>query len=220
MITDLYQSVSALLKEGFSHTNNPKVTKIICYGLGRISESTISRYQLALLLCLKDLLQAEVEASDPVFNKNDLVLLEHFQINTERNNTEGKYKVKLETVLFYLPHCPKQLTNNLLWSNWGLNLSKCIVIGNSINRINEDNSKIALSKSAEYICKICPYVLELGIVNSFKLFEVFNDTSIHFFPLNRINILPGDFWEEQQEPEYSDNDVEFIRKSVENKLKL
>ena len=38
--------------------------------------------------------------------------------------------------LFFLPHCPKQLSNNLLWSNWRPDkLRRLVVVGNSFKRI-------------------------------------------------------------------------------------
>ncbi|ENN82042.1 SRR1-like protein isoform X2 [Dendroctonus ponderosae] len=200
--TDFFQSVSALLKEG------------------RISELMVPRYQLALLLCLKALFNVEVLVTDPMFNNNDLSLLKHFEIGWLERNIEGKFKVDtLETYLFYLPHCPKQLMNNLLWCNWGLRLSKCIIIGNSINKVVEDNSKRVLKKSAKYINNISPNVLELGIVNSFTYFDVFNDTSIHCFPIDKLNLLTNEFWDDCEEPEYSDSDMEIIRNSL-NKLEF
>ncbi|XP_050296918.1 SRR1-like protein [Anthonomus grandis grandis] len=208
---DLYQSVTALLKEGIGHLNNPKISKIISLGLGRIHDSTIARYQFALLLCLRDLTDADIVASDPVFNKHDISILEYFDVVVDKNNQEGKYCVKEEVVLFYLPHCPKQLTNNLLWSNWGLHLSNCIIICNSINKIVEDNTKKDLTRCAYFLNQICPYVCELGVVNSFRLFEVFNDTSIHVFPIDKLKLLGVDFWNVFAEPVYSDNDIEFVK---------
>ncbi|XP_066251097.1 SRR1-like protein [Euwallacea similis] len=220
LTTDLFQSVSALLNEALRDLGKPKITQIICLGLGKISELIVARYQLALLLCLRDMLEVELLAADPAFNSSDLDILKHFNINVQDKNIEGKYYVNNYngTVLFYLPHCPKQLMNNLLWSNWGLSLSKCIIIGNSFNGIVDSTSKWKLSKSAQYISKILPYVLELAFVNNFKFFEVFNDTSIHIFPMKKLNLLTEEFWIEHTEPEYSDSDVEFIRKTMDNKL--
>ncbi|KAH1012877.1 hypothetical protein HUJ05_011956 [Dendroctonus ponderosae] len=168
--TDFFQSVSALLKEGLQQLNDPEIRKIICFGLGRISELMVPRYQLALLLCLKALFNVEVLVTDPMFNNNDLSLLKHFEIG------------------------------------W-------------LERNIEDNSKRVLKKSAKYINNISPNVLELGIVNSFTYFDVFNDTSIHCFPIDKLNLLTNEFWDDCEEPEYSDSDMEIIRNSL-NKLEF
>ena len=55
-------------------------------------------------------------------------------------NCEGRFEVHDDggdsVQLFYLPHCPKQLSNNLLWANWSAEkLRKLVVVGNSFERI-------------------------------------------------------------------------------------
>lgn len=214
--TDLFDSVKASLTESLSALKNPKILEIVSLGLGKLGESTTSRYQFALLLCLKDLYNLKVFVYDPIFKEDDISLLNHFEINVLKDNTEGKYKVQNNTVLFYLPHCPKQLSNNLVWANWGLKLSYCIIIANSFKKIVEQCSTRTLKISAEYIAKIEPHVLELPIINSFKYFEIFNDTSIHIFP--KLNYLSQDFWQDHTEPEYIE-DIEFVKKDL-NKLTI
>ncbi|XP_030763960.1 SRR1-like protein [Sitophilus oryzae] len=192
----------------------PQVSKIICLGLGRISELTVPKYQLALLLCLKEFYYdlKEVYAYDPTFNDNDRFVLNHFGIKTETTNLEGKYIVPDNTpTLFYLPHCPKELLNNLLWSNWGLNLHSCIVLSNSICKVIEDNRHRDLQIFAEYILRIDPYVTEFGIENSSELYEAFNDTALHCFYYNILEKLPLDFWAKRNEPQYP-NDSELKHK--------
>lgn len=214
--SDFFQSVTALLKESLASLDNPTIVKIVCFGLGSISELSAPRYQLALLLLIKTVFEVETIACDPSFNNNDLHVLGELGINILATNIEGKYNVLScqGSVIFYLPHCPKQLMNNLLWSNWGINLSKCIIIGNSINSVIENNSRHSITKSACYLNCILPYTLEFAIVNGFRLFDVFNDTSIHVFPESRLQLLPTDFWNHCSEPEYSDSDVEFIQNTL------
>ena len=53
-------------------------------------------------------------------------------------NCEGRFEVPDAdpAQIFYLPHCPKQLSNNLLWANWSPEkLQKLVVVGNSFKRI-------------------------------------------------------------------------------------
>lgn len=163
-----------------------------------------------MLLCIKDLCHAEVEVYDPVFSQIECDILQEFNCVVLSKNSEGKCAVQgSDSTLFYLPHCPKQLSNNLLWSNWGLGLSKCIIIANSFTKIIENTPSRLLRKFAQYITKISPYMTELAVINSFKFYEVFNDTAIHIFPLNNIILISEDFWE-NKEPHYSDDDIEFI----------
>nr|XP_008197568.1 PREDICTED: SRR1-like protein [Tribolium castaneum] len=174
----------------------------------------ISRYQLGFLLCLKDLFQIEVKIYDPVFTEADHWLLRQFGCEILTENFEGKYRIRdKHTTIFYMPHCPKQLTNNLIWANWGLNLNSCIIIANSFNSIIENSPKRVLNQN-QYLVKIFPHVLELAVINSFKFFEIFNDTAIHIFPWNKIKLLSGDFWEIGPEPNYDDDDIEFVRVKV------
>ncbi|KAJ3619769.1 hypothetical protein MTP99_005425 [Tenebrio molitor] len=211
--SDLFASALASLREGLVALNNPTVKEIICFGLGRIGECMISRYQFAFLLCLKDLYNVStVKVYDPIFSETDRWLLERFHCTVLKENYEGKYKVQDKcTTIFYMPHCPKQLTNNLLWANWGLDLNYCIIISNSFNLTIENTPKRDLNRTAEYIANIVPHILELALINSFRFFEIFNDTAIHIFPWSKMKLLSGDFWSFRTEPQYSDDDVEFIR---------
>lgn len=202
--------------------HSPEVKEIVCFGLGRIGECMIARYQLALLLCLRDLYSnAKTIVYDPIFNVNDRSILNALDFNVLYNNVEGKYCVKEKsTTLFYLPHCPKQLTNNLLWANWGIQLSNCVIVANSFTKIIESNTKRHISQNAEYVLNISPYVTELAIVNSFKYFDIFNDTAIHIFPWENISLISQDFWDYHKDPKYTDSDIEFITNKLQTKLEL
>lgn len=205
--SDIFESLIASLREGLETLESQTISEIICFGLGKIGECSISRYQLALLLCLKDLFKVNVQVYDPIFSTLDINILKVFEVSIIENNSEGKFKVSDKNVLFFLPHCPKQLSNNLLWVNWGLSLKNCIIIANSFNGIIESSSSRTIKACAEYISRICPYTLELPMINSFKYFEVFNDTAIHCFP--KLNLLPQDIWDQCPEPVYLE-DNEFI----------
>lgn len=214
-ISDIYASVKASLQEGLAILHETNITEIVCFGLGKIGESVVSRYQLALLLCLKDLYGVKVCAYDPVFDKSEKLLLKKLDCEILDYNLEGKYSItNCRTTLFYLPHCPKQLCNNLLWSNWGLQLSHCIIISNSFSKIIELTPKRLLLKSAQYILNISPHVVELAVINNFKYYDIFNDTAIHIFPIQDISLISDDFWKLNKEPHYSDDDIEFITKKT------
>lgn len=190
---------------------NPEIKEIICLGLGHIGERIISRYQLALLLCLKNTYNTTVYVHDPIFSETEKQILKTLGLLVLEDNKEGKYKVRSDAVsIFYLPHCPKQLTNNLLWINWNLNLKNCVLIANSFTNIIENSTKRILTESASYILNISPYTVELPVINTFKYFEVFNDTAIHIFPTKKLNLIPCDFWNNNLEPVYRANEVEFI----------
>lgn len=73
---------------------------------------------------------------DPVLSPEEKEIIELLDCLVIETNEEGKRKVDCDT-LFFVPHCPKQLVNNLLWKNWGKSLSQCIIIGNSFRKIFE-----------------------------------------------------------------------------------
>lgn len=196
--------------EAIELLNKPEINEIICLGIGRIGECLISRYQFALILLLRDFLKIKLSIYDPILTQNDTTtLLEHYNCIQLLENCEAKYNVN-KTTLFYMPHCPKQLSNNLIWSNWGLNLRNCLILANSFNTIVENTTKRLLKINGYYITKILPYCIEIAVVNNFKFYEVFNDTALHIFP--NLHVISNDFWSDNAEPEYLDEDVEFIRK--------
>lgn len=213
--SDIYCSTIVSLKEGLQTLKNPKIEEIVCFGLGHVSDRIVSRYQLALLLCLRTELQVNVSVQDPGFWSIDKIILKELEFTILDGNLEGKYKAK-STTLFYLPHCPKQLSNNLLWCNWGLNLQNCIIISNSFVTITENLSKKELTNNANFISDILPYTSEFAIINTFKFFDVFNDTAIHIFPLVKLILIPEDFWKNREEPTYDSQDIEFITSNINN----
>lgn len=208
--SDLFSSVTSSLREAIALLNKPQINEIICFGIGRIGECLISRYQFALLLLLRDVYVENLLIYDPILSKNDTTILQHFKCTQLVENCEGKYNVA-KTTLFYMPHCPKQLSNNLLWSNWGLNLTHCLILSNSFNTIVENTTKRLLHSNAFYITKILPYCTELPVINTFKFYEIFNDTALHIFP--NLHLISDDLWVENSEPDYIDEDIEFIRKT-------
>lgn len=45
--------------------------------------------------------------------------------------------------------------------------------------------------------------------------DTFNDISVHWFPLLKLEGLPRDLWASQEEPDYQDcEDLEIIRKQT------
>ena len=64
-----------------------------------------------------------VSVFDPIhtLSEENIIQLLGFECISKQDNLEGKYALGNETcsgTLFYLPHCPKELTNNILKENW------------------------------------------------------------------------------------------------------
>lgn len=199
-----------------------EIENIICFGLGHIGDCLSSQYQLAFLLNICDEFKIRnTLVYDPIFSEIECQILQHFGLQVEAINKEGKYKIcDNGTTILYAPHCPKQLMNNFLWKNWEESLSNCIIIGNSFSQIVETNSKRILEEQAAYLLKICPYTKEFDIENNFKFTDTFNDTSIHSFPKENIKDLPSKFWLDKIEPAYISDDIEFITNAVCSELQI
>ncbi|XP_065760670.1 SRR1-like protein isoform X4 [Muntiacus reevesi] len=166
--------------------------KCVCYGVGNFASCAIARSQLAFLL----------------------LLLERCQ--------EGKRSVCGEPTVFYMPHCGTALYNNLLWRNWSVDaLSKVVIIGNSFRGLEERLLTRILHKHYPYVAKILTGLEEVVFPQTPRYMDVFNDTSVHWFPVQKLTQLPTDTWAFQEEPDYQDcEDLEIIRKTTEEPREL
>ncbi|KAI8421481.1 hypothetical protein MSG28_009535 [Choristoneura fumiferana] len=209
------------LKSVSTVLSSRKLEAIVCFGLGHIGECNISRYQLALLLCLRDSFEChKVLVHDPVFYKTECSVLKQLGFDVIPENSEGGYVIsKQHVTLVYFPHCPKQLTNNFLWSNWSTDLEHCILICNSFTSMIENHPERILKETVPYICKINPYASEITLENNFIYTDIFNDTSIHHFPKENLKNTESEFWSKGDKPTY-ENTEEFITALMVEKLNI
>lgn len=209
-----YQDILKLLVER-------QVVQIICLGLGHFSSCPIARLQLSFLVALsEDLSIANVQLQDPAFvdaEKDYLVKTLNFGVLEE--NVEGKIAgPSNKQVLYYLPHCPKQLTNNVLWRNWSAeSLSGITLICNSFQNLVTTKLDRILALEAAYIQRLEKYTTELPFrITSERYLDVFNDTSLHYFDWETIKSIESDFWKNDSEPQYPDADIELITASAQS----
>merc|ERR1740128_273582 len=134
--SDFFKNFLAVLIQSSDKINKP-IADIVCFGIGCISSSKISQYQLALLLNLSENFECSIEVYDPIFTEVDKQILVDLKLNLLPSNCEGKKKQNSAgATLFFLPHCPRELSNNLLYANWdsGL-LQNCIIYANSFEKV-------------------------------------------------------------------------------------
>ncbi|XP_001636656.2 SRR1-like protein isoform X1 [Nematostella vectensis] len=189
-----------------------ELNEIVCYGVGCISKCPIARYQFALLLLLKDDFQVSSDhcwVYEPLFSKDDANIVQNFDCSMIRVNEEGKRKA-IGKSLFIMLHCGKPLYNNVLWANWGQDLKDVLILGNSFSSYDDRAVGKQLSKQATYIAKVLPYIKEIPVKNNFRHNDIFNNTSLHSFPHDKLMKAPEGLWADCVEPQY-DDEAEIIR---------
>ncbi|XP_015179375.1 PREDICTED: SRR1-like protein isoform X1 [Polistes dominula] len=189
--------------------NTNEIFEIICYGLGRFSQHRSSVYQLALVLLLRRNYNCQVSIYDPAFLPKEIEILQEFHCNLIENNEECKRTISNNVTFIYMPHCPRQLINNFLYSNWSENLSNCVLVTNSFSDIVEQSLKWHLMTFAKYILRIYPYMTEIKLENDFEFVEVFYATSIHIFSEEKLKQISADFWLDKETPQYPSKYIEF-----------
>lgn len=158
--------------------------EIVCLGLGSLTGGHCtysSRYQLAFLLLLQTYLGVDsISAYDPAFNECDKEILKYYGITILPSNTEGKHQVKKKT-LFFMPRCPFELYNNLLWRNWR-NLEQLYIIGNNLTSLPAQYTDTDLCNDLYFIHRSMASISTYSInVEDTPLSSVLNNTVLQFF---------------------------------------
>ncbi|XP_061459109.1 SRR1-like protein isoform X2 [Rhineura floridana] len=179
--------------------NRGNSLQCVCYGIGNFS----SCIKIPKNLCY---------VFDPVFSTLEIEVLNNFDLTVLLENEEGKRCVQ-EPTIFYMVHCGKALYNNLLWSNWSVDaLSRMVILGNSFKGTEERVLNKIFQKDYSYIAKVLPATDETDLPSHPQYLDIFNDTSVHCFPLEKLKHLPPEIWDFQEEPVYQDEDqLEIIR---------
>nr|CAG4642856.1 EOG090X0FII [Evadne anonyx] len=194
-ISDYFKNFLCLLDKSLDAVNK-QITNIVCLGIGSISSSKISLYQLALLLNLGDNFECPIEVFDPIFNEIDKKIISDLKLVLSTENCEGKKKQSSSDVtLFFFPHCPRELSNNLLYANWDpYLLPNCIIYANSFEKVRTNTPRRFLT-NYHYLLQTENIVSESAVVNNFHLPDIFNDLSIHTFHCDQLNSVPSNFWD-------------------------
>uniref|UniRef100_A0A182SHT4 SRR1 domain-containing protein n=1 Tax=Anopheles maculatus TaxID=74869 RepID=A0A182SHT4_9DIPT len=191
------------------------VQNIVCLGLGNFHQCAIARYQLAFIRCLRKQTNLTVGGQffDPVFTSSEVDALHALGETVLHENLEGKYSVERKT-LFFLPHCPKQIVNNLLWKNWDpCRLANVVLLCNSFSTVVNNNPDRLLRLNAGYILRAVQLFREVPLRNNFRFTDIFNDTSLHYFAA--IDEAKSQIdWNSVEEPSYESDDLELISKEV------
>ncbi|XP_043831804.1 SRR1-like protein [Dromiciops gliroides] len=204
---------SNLREDSLKSTNH---FKCVCYGIGTFSSCGIARIQLAFLLLFLEKFQIprhHCYIFDPLFSELEISVLNSLGLTVLNENEEGKRSIRGEPTIFYMIHCGTALYNNLLWSNWSVDsLSKMMIIGNSFKGTEGKLLTRILQKNYPYVAKSLKGVEEIEFPQTIQYMDVFNDTAIHWFPLQKLKELPSKVWAFPEEPDYSEGEeLEIIR---------
>ncbi|KAK7145527.1 hypothetical protein R3I93_013302 [Phoxinus phoxinus] len=205
-----------LLSNASDLSGDVSLQHCVCYGLGNFASCVSARYQLAMLLLLLETLQIPVGSCsvyDPVFSASECDALKELGFTVLTENEEGKRPVYQPT-LFYLMHCGKALYNNLLWRNWTpQTLQKIIIIGNRFDGIQERMLQREFERDYSFLSNVISVCDETPLPCAPRFMDVFNDTALIQFPLEKLNKLPESLWIEPSEPLYQHcQDLEIIQR--------
>ena len=178
--------------------SSAKPAELVCFGLGSIYGSANARWQLACALLLREcLLDGQgpsdapdadrsapardavlpVRVFDPVLSADEHKLLQsEFYCEPISHNESGARGVSGEPdgiTVFFMPHCPFSLYCNVLRANWGDDLSRLVIVGNSFSSYDERTVRTeercalkqrrlgAPSRFATLLCDLCSCVSPL-----------------------------------------------------------
>ncbi|KAI8064561.1 SRR1-domain-containing protein [Gongronella butleri] len=163
-----------------------EIKDIVCYGIGSMEDSIPARYQFMLILLLQDKIKhtGAIYIFDPVMTAADKEVCAHYGLQVIDTNEDCKRRVDCAT-LFYMPHCTREHYNNVLAANWEPELLAHItLIGNDLTDM------YVTSQSDRVLREKCPFLLPASAIlqsipfpaHLFDINNVFNNTSIQFFP--------------------------------------
>ncbi|KAF9089968.1 hypothetical protein BGX23_006340 [Mortierella sp. AD031] len=161
---------------------------MICYGIGSIESSQNAQFQLAMALCLKEILQLSgtVWIFDPIMTSYDCQLVEQLGIKVLAGDGRSRQPVEVKT-LYYMPHCPKGLYSLILETNWSrYGLDNLAILGNRFTMYDESPSFRQVAKQAPFILPGLS-IAKISLLPAVKFEDntVFNDLGFHCFPMDQ-----------------------------------
>ncbi|KAI9114483.1 hypothetical protein K1719_014711 [Acacia pycnantha] len=109
--------------------------KMVIYGIGKFESYENPNYQLGLAILMQRDFKwiGDIEVFDPALSMSECQILEALGCSVLQYNEYGKRKA-LKPTMFFMPHCPVTLYDNLLQENWKSSLlSNVVILGNSFD---------------------------------------------------------------------------------------
>jgi SRR1 len=142
-----------------------RIDEMICLGIGNFSKGhptylEAPLWQVSFALALQDELKcSKVSFFDPValpIEKEYLRQKHPGCFTVLETNDRGRYKPQPGRALFFLPHCPRRLYENILRENWGRADVDLWLIGNSLERLAESCDFMPCTRLLLPFCTITP----------------------------------------------------------------
>lgn len=171
--------------------------RIVCYGIGSPSISHISRYQLGLLLLLRELWQAPPSSEgaagsasalptfvfDPILSDADRAIVASLGLRALGASEGRALSVGGLRCLLFMPHCELGLYEAVLSANWASGLPRLWVLGNSLRAYADRVVSRAQQQPTPRLdeAQAARLVRELQVPDRFCVGGVFNNLSLHAF---------------------------------------
>jgi SRR1 len=154
--SDLWANLCSKIEQWMKLTeSDEQIRKVVAYGIGNFSRTSASYYsaplwQLSIALCLHQMINSDdctgvnIEFFDPCTTALEKKFLqERFNVSVLETNDRGNHCVCNVRTIFLMPHCPSQLYENVIWSNF-FNLEHIVLVGNSLQNLGERRHSHAL----------------------------------------------------------------------------
>ncbi|EQC27741.1 hypothetical protein SDRG_14490 [Saprolegnia diclina VS20] len=166
--------------------------QLVAYGVGSFAHGPSGNaiYQLVCASLLRELLAghdalADAFIYDPIMTEEDNEVAAAMDLSVLPTNEQGQRTAQTRT-LFFMPHCGKQLYQNVLLSNWP-SLEKICILGNSFAAY-DDRLLVKADRAKSIFSALVPFTTEVALGPCDKAVRdhvqydaAFNDTSLHVF---------------------------------------
>lgn len=161
--------------------------KMVMYGIGSIESYEPPRLQLGVAILMKRNFGwiGDVEVFDPIISLTESKVLAALGCSVLSFNEQGRRQA-LKPTFFFMPHCEAELYDNLLQTNWRVDmLNRTVIFGNSFDEYEHYMSLCStstISQPRKHILAVRKFTKELRVSADFDdYYRAFNGSSWHFF---------------------------------------
>jgi len=192
--------------------------RVMCLGLGSLSESQEARFQLAFLrLVLQNVLAVPddwVTIFDPAFTPGDASYLRDHAGYIVPSVEPQSYETEPYTVA-YMPHCDLSLFETFLRGNWCRErVGKMIIVGNNLSDYADNVPSRKLSAVYPSVATLVPHLHSRPIPRSDSLYSAFSSISVQTITRDSVVLKEHHhiFWSVQTQSCHRDHSAKKLTK--------